>query len=183
MKSTVKILAISGSLRSVSINSALLRAAVRLAPPGTSVEIYAGLGELPLFNPDLEVDPPAAVRSLRGQVAATDALLIASPEYAHGITGVMKNALDWLVSDVAFPGMPVGVLNASPSARHADASLREILKTMSADLVEPASISISLVGSGLDEDGMVNTPAVASALQGALQSLHAAVLSQRDAPL
>src|SRR5471030_109045 len=94
----MKILGLSGSLRSVSINSALLRAATRLVPSYITMSFFDGLGELPLFNPDLEQSPQNIVTSFRSQVADADALLIASPEYAHGITGTMKNALDWLVS-------------------------------------------------------------------------------------
>ena len=77
-----RLLALSGSLRAVSINSALLRAAARLAPPGIEVPWCPGLGELPLFNPDLEAAPPAAVQQFRERVTQADALLIASPEYA-----------------------------------------------------------------------------------------------------
>src|SRR5437764_1175741 len=98
----VRILAISGSLRAVSSNTALLRAAAALAPEGVEVELYGGLGDLPHFNPDLD-DPdhkdrePAAVTDLRARVRSADGLLIAAPEYAHGVPGAMKNALDWLV--------------------------------------------------------------------------------------
>ncbi len=175
----MKLLAISGSLRAASINSALLRAASRLAPPGIDFDLFTGLGELPLFNPDLEVAPPAAVKLLRARVAACDALLIASPEYAHGLTGAIKNGLDWLVSHEPFAGKAVAVLNASPRAHHADAALREVLKTMSATLIESASITLPLLGSGLDEDGMVATPAVAVAIREALVSLHEEVTLQR----
>jgi NAD(P)H-dependent FMN reductase len=86
-----------------SINSSLLRAAARLvAPPEVSVTVFIGLGDLPLFNPDCEACPPSIVTNFRSQVAEADALLIASPEYAHGVTGTIKNALDWLVSFESF---------------------------------------------------------------------------------
>jgi len=101
-------------------------------------------------------------------------LLIASPEYAHGVTGALKNALDWLVSFEPFANKPVALLNASPRAHHADASLREILKTMSAELVEPASISIPLLGSALTEDEIATHPAISPAIAGALLDLQAA---------
>lgn len=171
----MRLLAVSGSLRAVSVNSALLRAAARLAPAGITVTWCPGLGELPLFNPDLERDPPVAVQQFRARVAQADALLIASPEYAHGMTGTIKNALDWLVSFEPFVSKPVAVLNASPRAHHADAALREVLTTMSAVIVQAASVSISLVGASLDEEGMVHTPTVASAIQAAVQALADAV--------
>lgn len=171
----MKILAISGSLRAASINSALLRAAIRLAPPHIEVTLFAGLGDLPLFNPDLELALPAPVARLQAAVAAADALLIASPEYAHGVTGTIKNALDWLVSFEAFVNKPVALLNASPRAHHADAALRETLKTMSAVIVEAASISIPLLGAHLTETGMVESPSVSGAVKQSLAALHGAM--------
>lgn len=182
MSHVINILALSGSLRAASINSALLRAACQLAPPECAVHAFSTLGDLPLFNPDLEADPPAAVSRFRSAVAASDALLIASPEYAHGVTGVIKNALDWLVSETSFACKAVAVLNASPRARHADAALRETLKTMAAMIVEPASIMIPVAGAGPDEDAMVNTPSVAAAIRESLEKLHAAVAAQRASP-
>lgn len=176
----MRFLALSGSLRAVSVNSALLRAAARLAPAGIEVTWCSGLGALPLFNPDLESEPPAAVHTFRTRVAQADALLIASPEYAHGMTGTIKNALDWLVSFEPFAYKQVAVLNASPRAHHADAALREVLTTMAAVIVEPASVTLPLVGARLDEEGMVATPAIAGAIQAALQALADAVA--RKAP-
>lgn len=171
----VRVLGLCGSLRAASINAALLRAAVRLAPPSVTLALFDHLGRLPLFNPDLETDPPAPVHRLRLAVAQADALLIASPEYAHGVTGTIKNALDWLVSFEPFVHKPVAVWNASPRAHHADDALRETLKTMSADIVEPASVSLPLLGAHLGEQGMVDSPAVSSAIRQALGLLHEGV--------
>lgn len=172
----MKLLAVSGSLRAASINSSLLRAAVRIAPLEIDMRIFAGLGELPLFNPDLDADPPAEVATWQAAIASADALLIASPEYAHGVTGTIKNALDWLVSFPPFYLKPVAVLNAAPRAHHADDALRETLHTMSARIIEPASIGIALLGSGLDEDGMVASPMVSAAVIAALSALEQAVI-------
>lgn len=169
--STTRILAISGSLRAASINSALLRAAARLAPRDIHVKLLSGLGELPLFNPDLEPRRPARVAVYQAEVASADALVIASPEYAHGVTGTIKNALDWLVSFEPFVNKPVAVFNASPRAHHADDALRETLKTMSARIVEPASISIPLLGAHLTEEGMATHPEIAQSIRGALEAL------------
>lgn len=177
----MRVLAISGSLRAASINSALLRATARLSPPDVSVTLCRTVGTLPLFNPDLEARMPAQVSTFYGEVAAADALLIASPEYAHGVTGTLKNALDWLVSFEPFVHKPVAVLNASPRAHHADDALRETLKTMSARLVNEASTSIPLLGSHLAEDGMVADPAVCGAIRGCLLALHQAVALRRPA--
>jgi chromate reductase, NAD(P)H dehydrogenase (quinone) len=164
-----QVLAFCGSLRRVSMNAALLRATVRLAPAGTNVQVFDGLGSLPPFNPDLEAQPPAAVTRLLAAIQGCDALLIASPEYAHGVTGVLKNALDWLVSCEAFVGKPVAIFNASPRSVHADAALREILTTMSAQIIEPACLALPLRGLGLGEDDIVRSehaPAIRAALAG-----------------
>ena len=171
----MKILAISGSLRAASLNSALLRTFQRLAPAGVEIQLCSFVGDLPLFNPDLEADLPMSVMALQMQVAAADALLIASPEYAHGVTGAIKNLLDWLVSFEPFVNKPVAVLNASPRAHHADAALRETLRTMSAVIVEPASLSIALLGAKLSEAAMAEAPAVVQAIRASLAALQAAV--------
>lgn len=162
------ILGLPGSLRTASINAALLRAASFLAPHGMEVSSFAGLGELPLFNPDLEINLPAKVVAFHAAIAAADGLIVASPEYAHGVTGVIKNALDWLVSFEPFANMPVAVLNASGRAHHADAALRETLRTMSAFVVEEASISIPLLGSAPSDDAMLADAKVAQAIISAL---------------
>ncbi len=177
----MKILAISGSLRKASLNRALLRAVARLAPPSICVELYNELGDLPLFNPDLEASDPPVVARLRAQIIAADALLIASPEYAHGVTGVMKNALDWLVSSEAFVNKPVALLNASPRAVHAQAALKETITVMSAHLVEEASIAVPILGSQLSEEGIVAHPAISAALRAALLALQQAVAKLHSA--
>jgi chromate reductase len=173
-------LAISGSLRAASLNSALLRATARLAPPGISVQLFQGLGDLPLFNPDIEETDPLSVATLRNQIIAADALIIASPEYAHGITGVLKNALDWLVSSEAFINKPVALFNASPLSVHAHASLREIVTVMSARVVDESSIALPVRGSGLDEDGIYDEPNMSAFIREALLALARAATTFRD---
>mgnify|MGYP002795070825 CR=1 FL=1 len=168
----MKILAISGSLRSASTNTALLRAVARLSPAEISVDIYTELGDLPLFNPDIEATDPAYVASLRRQLLAAEAVLIASPEYAHGVTGVLKNALDWMVGCEAFVNKPVALLNAAPRAKHAQAALRETLTVMSAIVIEAASIDVPILGNArLDEMGIAEQPDIAAALEAVLLSL------------
>jgi chromate reductase len=171
----MKILTISGSLRAASINTALLRAVARLAPSGISIVLCKGLGDIPLFNPDIEETDPFSVANLRAQIVTADALIIASPEYAHGITGVMKNALDWMVGCEAFVQKPVALFNASPRAFHAQASLKEIVTMMSARIIEKASITIPILGSNLDEDGIVGHPEISLALRSAIDELCTAV--------
>jgi NAD(P)H-dependent FMN reductase len=152
----------------------LLRAAARLAPPELSVELYGDLAALPLFNADLETLDPPAVATLRARIIASDAVLIASPEYAHGVSGVIKNALDWMVSNESFVDKPVGLLNASPRASIAQAALRETLVTMSARVVPGACATVPLLGSALDEDGIVNHPEIGPLLVSVLRALQSA---------
>ena len=179
----MRVLAISGSLRAASINSVLLRTAARLALPDMEIILFRGVGDLPLFNPDLESHVPSQVSALRREVAAADALLIASPEYAHGVTGAIKNLLDWLVSFEPFVYKPVAVLNASPRAHHADDALRETLRTMSAIIIESASISLPLIGANLDEEAMAASLAISGPLHEVLAALRESIeagMSVRD---
>src|SRR5256885_8484177 len=114
----VDIVAICGSLRAHSSNLALLQAAVRVAPAGVRIILYDGLGRLPHFNPDLDQEggaPPPAVAELRRSLIAADAVLISSPEYAHGVPGALKNMLDWLVSPGELVDKPVAPLNPAPA--------------------------------------------------------------------
>lgn len=121
----IRVLALSGSLRAASTNASLLLAASLLAPANTQIELYPGIGGLPHFNPDLDTsdqdNPPQIVREFRETVDRADGLLISCPEYARGIPGSFKNALDWLVGSPTFFDKPVALLNASPRAREMDA--------------------------------------------------------------
>ena len=176
----MNVLALSGSLRLLSINSALLRTAQRVAPPGIAVTVCSLLGTLPLFNPDLEQAVPEPVANFRQQVATADALLIASPEYAHGVTGTIKNALDWLVSCEPFVGKPLAVINTSPRAHHADAALRETLTTMSAVVVVSASIDLPLLGAHTSEAAMLAQAPIVQALRESLLALQRAALRKQS---
>jgi chromate reductase len=169
----IRFLAISGSLRAASSNRALLRAAALLAPPGVQVAFFEGLEPIPAFNPDVEQQGiyPPAVMALRQAVAAADAVLISSPEYAHGVPGVLKNALDWLVGSGELVDKRVALLNPSPRSLFAHAQLAEILTTMSALLVPEASLTIQISGLPLDAEGIAAHPAFARAIGAALAAL------------
>jgi NAD(P)H-dependent FMN reductase len=177
------ILAISGSLRARSSNTEVLRAAAALAPLGASISLFDGLAELPHFNPDLDAEGavlPPAVQRLREQVGAADALLICSPEYAHGVPGSLKNALDWLVSGSEIPYKPVVLLNASSRSRHAQASLAETLRTMSTLIVTDGPIDVPLDGRRLDANAIVEMPDLANRIRAAWTALIAAVDASRQ---
>jgi NAD(P)H-dependent FMN reductase len=171
------VLAISGSLRAGSTNTTLLRAAAMLAPDGMTVESYDGLGTLPHFNPDLDREgdaPPPAVADLRARVDAADALLISSPEYAHGVPGTLKNALDWLVSSPVIVGKRVALLNASVRATYAHASLTETLTVMSMNVIEVPVVPLD-GRKGLDAAAIVADAELAAIVRTALAALNAGV--------
>ncbi|HUQ38403.1 MAG TPA: NADPH-dependent FMN reductase [Aestuariivirga sp.] len=177
----MRILAISGSLRALSFNTAALQASAVLAPAGLEIVLYVGMGDLPHFNPDLDTDePPESVKAFRREVGTSDGLLLAAPEYAHGIAGAFKNALDWLVSCVEFPDKPVALINASERATHAQGHLREILATMSARLIDRASITLPLMGRNLDAAGILADPELSGQLQAALAMFLAEINALKD---
>jgi len=170
--SILRVLAISGSLRAKSINTAVLQAVQSLAQPDVAVTLYRGLGDLPHFNPDLDIDPPpAAVATLRQAIVSAQALVISTPEYAHSVPGVLKNALDWLVSFEPFLHKPVAILNARPGATFALASLRETLNAMNARLLDAACVTLPLTGNSLDAPALLRLPAVRAQLQAVLTAL------------
>ena len=109
----VHVVAVSGSLQTGSANTALLRALVAEAPDDIELELWEGLGELAHFRPD--ADPDAVVDSLHQAIGAADAVLIATPEYAGGMPGSLKNALDWLVGSGGLYEKPVVIVSAAPS--------------------------------------------------------------------
>jgi NAD(P)H-dependent FMN reductase len=161
----MKIIAICGSLRAQSSNLALLRAATKIA---AEVQIYEGLANLPHFNPDDDAEgamPPPLVAELRAMLAEADGILISSPEYAHGVPGSLKNALDWLVSDGALVDKPVAVINASPvGGEFARDSLVETLRTMNWRVTGTWSSPKKVRDENVDED-------VVAVIRAALESL------------
>ncbi|GGX63942.1 NADPH-dependent FMN reductase [Saccharospirillum salsuginis] len=175
----VNLLALSGSLREVSYNTAALRALMHFAPADVDIRM-GNIANLPLFNPDLEGSDIPPLDELNKALKWADGLILASPEYAHGISGPMKNALDWLVGGVEFPDMPIMLVNTSPRAFHAQEALKEVLSTMSGDIVEEACVTIPLLSSGLDETGIVENPELAGVLLSALETFCRSIRSHEN---
>ena len=179
----MKLLAISGSLRAASTNTVLVEALPALAPAGVEIVVWRGLGALPHFNSDLHGDAIPVVRELRRLIGETDGLILCSPEYAHGVAGVMKNGLDWLVPSLEFPETPVTLLNASPNAHFAQAHIRETLSVMQARIVEAACVSLPLQGRKLTVEDIVADESLAGAVRVALatfaEAIHALPPKQR----
>ncbi len=170
------VLAISGSLRVASTNTALLRACMLLAPPQMRILLATDIGLLPHFNADLdtEVPPPAIVR-WRAEVGAASALLIASPEYARGVPGALKNALDWLAGSTDVVDKPVALINGSARATIAQESIAVTLGTVSAKVISPQAYLAPIAGKAPAPEVIAADPLLAAPLRRALHDLEQAV--------
>jgi chromate reductase len=173
----MRILAISGSLRRDSHNTALLRAARELLGPGDTLELWEGLREVPPYDQDDDVEPaPAAVAGLRAAVASADAVLIATPEFNHSIPGTLKNALDWAsrpYATNAFRNKPVAVIGSSTGlfgAIWAQAELRKVLTAMGARVVD-VEIAAGLAAEKFDASGQLLDEQVREQLREAVAAL------------
>ena len=173
-----RLLTICGSLRAGSSNAALLDAAARFAPATVTTSAYTALASLPAFDPDVEERAgalPDDVAHWRGALASADAILISSPEYAHGIPGALKNALDWAVGGNELVGKPVGIVSASAASRFAHPQLVEVLTTMSARVIPEASVVLDIPRRGADAAQLAADPVLGSALRAVVRALLAAV--------
>ncbi|HKB90193.1 MAG TPA: NADPH-dependent FMN reductase, partial [Opitutaceae bacterium] len=130
-------------------------------------------------NPDNEHPLPAVVQDLRARVQHASGVLISSPEYAHGVPGVLKNALDWLVGGIELTDKPVALFNASPRSTYAVESLNETLKIMGARLVSEAFVNVHLRGWTGDETSLVEDPAIREAVRFGLDAFRKAIAASR----
>ena len=169
----MKILGLSGSLRSGSYNAQLLRAAANELPPGAELAVWDGMRELPYSDEDVDVDPaPPLVRDLRTAIAEADALIISTPEYNASIPGVIKNAIDWASrprASASLKDKPVLVIGASTGlfgAVWAQAEMRKVLKTAGADPLEE-EVPVGQAHEAFDEDGGLRDPDLREALADA----------------
>jgi chromate reductase len=129
----IKILAISGSLRSASSNTCVLRAIANMAPQNIAITIYDGLDSLPFFSPERDIENAhSSVTDLRKQIQNSHAVIVCTPEYAFGVPGALKNALDWTVSSGDFSRKPLALISASPLATGADKAHTALLLTFKA---------------------------------------------------
>lgn len=177
-----KILCISGSLRPTSTNTNILKAIPHLAEwTDISFSIYEGLDRLPYFSPELDYEgatPTVTVADLRAQLKAADAVIVCTPEYAFGIPGVLKNALDWIVSSGEFVDKPTAVISASPMATGGDkanASLVQTLKVMTATITDDRILTIPTVRTKIDGAGNITDEALKAALVKVVESLRSSI--------
>jgi NAD(P)H-dependent FMN reductase len=177
----MKLLAISGSLRAGSSATALARALVALAPAGTTVTLYDELESVPPFHPDRDREgdvAPAPVARLRALLQAADAVVLSTPEYAFGLPGVLKNALDWTVASGDFAGKPTAAISSSPSELGGDkahASLLLTLRAMQARLPTNGGLIVPFVRKKVHADGTIVDRETVAALRAMLIELEALV--------
>lgn len=146
MTRPVNILAISGSTRTHSTNQVLIEIIAELFPGAMSIVRYEGVAVLPHFNPDLDTEePPQAVIDFRDQLRAADGVLICTPEYAMGVPGSLKNALDWTVSSMDFSRKPVALITASSMGEQAHQSLIRTLLVIESNMPQASRLLIPFV--------------------------------------
>lgn len=156
----LKILGFAGSLRKGSYNKMALRTATRLVPDNAEIEVF-DLDGIPLFNQDLEGNPPQKVKEFKGKIREADAILIATPEYNYSIAGVLKNAIDWAsrpYGDNAFDGKPVGIMGASIGnlgTARAQYHLRQSLVFLNMFPLNQPEVMIPFAQDKFDENGNV----------------------------
>jgi chromate reductase len=176
MSDKLTILGIAGSLRKASFNRAALRAAQKLAPHNTTIEIFE-IDGIPGFNQDEEKNPPAKVSELKARVRAADAVLFVTPEYNYSIPGVLKNAIDWAsrpYGDSAWNGKPVAIMGASVgvfgSAR-AQYHLRQAFVFLNMDAVNQPEVTIGNAAQRFDEQGNLTDEQSKTLIKQLLQNL------------
>jgi len=153
------IFAISGSLREGSSNHNILRLLGKIIPSDINYTIYEGLRDIPAFDPGIDDDmPPPAVSDLRKQLSQDDGIIICTPEYAFGVPGALKNALDWTVSSGSFSGKPTALITASTGGKNAHEAMIKILGAIDAKLTPETTLLIQFVRSKMDGEGKVTDP-------------------------
>ncbi|WP_375444247.1 NADPH-dependent FMN reductase [uncultured Fibrella sp.] len=173
----MNILGISGSLRVGSTNAQVLQAVARLLPSSAQLTIFDGLDSLPHFSPERDTDNvPEGVRALREAIGQAQAVIICTPEYAFGIPGVLKNALDWCVSTVLFDQKPLAAISASPGyagGERAMASLLPTLMALNAHIPTGCSLVLSSIRNKMDASGEIIDAGTEQALQRLVNELMA----------
>ena len=186
MSDSIRILGVVGSLRQSSLNRALLRAAAELAPEGVTIEAF-DLGSVPLYNGDVEAEgDPAGVAAFKAAIRAADGVLFVTPEYNHGVPGVMKNAVDWASrppSDAALSGKPVGIIGASPGATgtaRGQSQLRQAFEFTNSFCMPQPELLVFRAHEKFDADGRLTDDATAKYLARYVRALAAWIARFRD---
>ncbi|CAL1519517.1 NADPH-dependent FMN reductase [Chitinophaga sp. MM2321] len=181
MNSKINILAISGSTRTQSSNLNLIKAFADQASDVFTVHIFEGLSDIPHFNPDLDNEnPPEQVAAFRRQLNAADGILICTPEYAIGVPGTLKNAIDWTVSSMEFSKKPVALITASTSGMKGHQSLLGTLLIIEAKMTAATQLVISGIKTKVNNDCKITDTNTLNSVQQLIQSLAALV---KDEPV
>ena len=156
MNKLKKIIAICGSTKENSSNLKLIHAIVALSKGKFEVSIFRDLASIPHFNPDLDTqEPPAEVVAFRNILAAAEGILICTPEYAMGVPGSLKNAIDWTVSSMEFSQKPTALITASSMGQKGHASLLETLKIIEAKITEDTQLLIPFINAKINAEGSI----------------------------
>lgn len=173
MKTTLNILAISGSIKTTSVNTLTINALTKLLPVNVNVKLYRCLDKLPYFNPETTQES-SEVASFRNDIARADAVIISTPEYAFGVPGVLKNALDLLVASGELNAKPVAAISVSTlvtGGASALASLRLTLGALGSAVIDETCLSIGSVKNKIDNNGEITDNKTLLALESLATAL------------
>jgi chromate reductase len=160
------IFAIPGSLRAGSSNHSILKIIGDMLPGDINYQIYDGLSSIPPFDPGLDNNtPPQTVTALRNLITNADAVIICTPEYAYGVPGQLKNAIDWMVSSGSFSGKLTALITASTGGENAHTALLKILGAVDAIVPEEATLLISYIRSKMNTEGIITDKETAEGIQ------------------
>jgi len=167
------IIAISGSTSDSSTNLHLIKAIANLAIDKLQVTIFEGLTEIPHYNPDLDTaNPPPQVTAFREKLRASDGILICTPEYAMGIPGTLKNAIDWTVSSMEFSQKPVALITASFMGQKGHQALLETLNVIEAAMTRETQLLISFAKTKISSDSIITDQKTLSAIKALIHSFY-----------
>jgi chromate reductase len=168
-----KLFAICGSTKKSSVNLSLIKAIAELSADDFELRIFNSIDQLPHFNPDLDSEtPPDAITAFRKLLRESDAVLICTPEYAMGVPGSLKNALDWTVSSAEFMHKPTALITASSQGQKGHAALLETLKIIECSITDETSLLISFVKTRVSSDGRITDPDTKEQVEKLMKSLH-----------
>lgn len=181
MSKKIKIAAICGSTKKNSLNLSLIKAIAELAHEEFEFKIVSNIDQIPHFNPDLDSEsPPDAVSTFRAQLKEADAILICTPEYAMGVPGTLKNAIDWTVSSCEFSHKATALITASSQGQKGHAALLETLKIIEANIPEETRLLISFVKTKISPEGFIKDDETKNQVLSVMQGLRKLALTKGE---
>ncbi len=187
MTRKIQILAFAGSLRAGSFNKALVQAAIQVAPPSVSIEVF-NLEGIPPFNADLETIPPTRVVKFKDKIRDADALLIATPEYNYSVSSVLKNAIDWASrpkADNPLEGKPVAIMSASTSkfgGARAQYHLRQIFVFLNMQPINKPEVMLSDAAHNVDVVGKLTNQETLKLIKQLVEAVAAWTIKLQNKP-